>query len=69
MDWLDIGHFKQVNDEYGHAIGDNVLIYFSSLIKNHICRNDYVLRMGGEAFCILLTNTNLSEATTVVKNT
>ncbi|WP_315710650.1 diguanylate cyclase [Brenneria uluponensis] len=54
MDWLDIGHFKQVNDEYGHAIGDNVLIYFSSLIKNHICRNDYALRMGGEkrsVFC------------------
>lgn len=61
----DIDDFKQVNDTYGHATGDKVLIDMSELIKSHLRDSDYIFRIGGEEFIILLTETQLDKAKSV----
>ncbi|MEA2112069.1 MAG: diguanylate cyclase [Campylobacterota bacterium] len=58
----DIDNFKQINDVYGHIIGDNVLIEMSQLIKSHLRESDYIFRIGGEEFIILLTKTQINKA-------
>ena len=58
----DIDHFKQVNDTYGHRIGDEVLKLFASLIGDNIKGQDMVARYGGEEFAIILPRTDLSAA-------
>lgn len=55
---IDIDHFKNLNDQFGHAFGDEVLSYFGKLISNRIRVTDKVARYGGEEFLILLNNTN-----------
>ncbi len=59
---LDIDHFKQINDTYGHQVGDKVLIALSEELKSHARKNDYVFRFGGEEFVILLTGTKMNDA-------
>lgn len=60
--FIDADHFKNINDTYGHAIGDQVLKSLakniSSLLRNH----DIAVRFGGEEFALLLPKTNLKEA-------
>lgn len=51
---LDLDHFKQVNDQYGHDMGDRVLVEFSALVRNLVRRSDRLYRMGGEEFLLLL---------------
>jgi diguanylate cyclase (GGDEF)-like protein len=55
---LDIDHFKRVNDTYGHAIGDVVLQGVVDVCKRSLRGSDYVGRIGGEEFAILLPQTN-----------
>jgi diguanylate cyclase (GGDEF)-like protein/PAS domain S-box-containing protein len=50
---LDIDHFKQVNDEYGHDVGDEVLKTFSKIVSLHIRKSDIFARWGGEEFVII----------------
>jgi len=55
--WLamvDVDHFKQVNDQYGHQIGDEVLILVARILKNTFRGYDRVYRFGGEEFMVLL---------------
>jgi len=59
---LDIDRFKLVNDQYGHQVGDTVLIEFSKIILNEVRRSDFVGRFGGEEFLVVLPNTNLQNA-------
>lgn len=59
---FDIDDFKRVNDDFGHPVGDKVLIKYSSTVKSLIRENDQVYRWGGEEFIILLPNTNLEAA-------
>lgn len=64
---LDIDHFKQINDQYGHEVGDQVLIMVASLLRQHVRANDVVARWGGEEFLILLEATATSTAVTVAE--
>lgn len=59
---MDLDRFKQVNDEYGHQIGDQVIRSFSAFLKRNLRRTDSVARYGGEEFCIVLPGTTLEDA-------
>jgi diguanylate cyclase (GGDEF)-like protein len=59
---FDIDHFKQVNDRYGHAVGDQVLTAIAQNCKKGIRSADIAGRYGGEEFVILLPETNLTKA-------
>ena len=59
---LDIDHFKDINDKYGHKRGDEVLIEISSLLSKNIRQSDIFGRWGGEEFIILLPQTNIKNA-------
>jgi diguanylate cyclase (GGDEF)-like protein len=58
----DIDHFKRVNDEYGHDVGDYALCHFASILTQEIRAQDSLIRMGGEEFLILCPNLNASQA-------
>jgi diguanylate cyclase (GGDEF)-like protein len=58
----DIDHFKKLNDEFGHLLGDEVLRQVSSLFHRQLRKIDVVCRYGGEEFAILLTQTNAEHA-------
>ena len=62
---LDIDHFKNVNDTYGHAIGDEVLQLLAQTIKENLRENDFIGRFGGEEFLVTLPSTNITQATQV----
>ncbi len=53
---LDIDHFKSINDHYGHAVGDEVIIEFASELKSQFRNDDIVGRIGGDEFVVLLRN-------------
>ncbi len=59
---LDLDHFKQINDTYGHVMGDKVLVDFAHLLKNRLRRSDSVGRYGGEEFSVILPDTETDEA-------
>ncbi|MFO7814202.1 MAG: GGDEF domain-containing protein [Halanaerobiales bacterium] len=59
---LDLDHFKEVNDNYGHQTGDEVLKEVSSLLLDKIRKVDYCGRWGGEEFLIILPETDLDSA-------
>lgn len=58
---LDIDHFKRINDTYGHAAGDDVLIAVANLIAKSARKGDVTARWGGEEFILFLPETNLDE--------
>ncbi len=59
---LDLDHFKQVNDTFGHQVGDNVLRYTANLMKKHIAEHHCAARYGGEEMAIIMPNTPFSKA-------
>uniref|UniRef100_UPI0012680CE8 GGDEF domain-containing protein n=1 Tax=Vibrio fluvialis TaxID=676 RepID=UPI0012680CE8 len=60
---FDIDYFKSINDEFGHAIGDDYLIEFSRLIHRNVRTSDSFARWGGEEFVLLLPNTDEGNST------
>jgi len=64
---IDLNKFKAINDTYGHTIGDNVLIFFSQIINKSIRETDYLFRMGGDEFYLLLSNTTNNESIVIVR--
>ena len=59
---LDIDRFKLINDNYGHAVGDEVLKFLSFQLRNTVREQDICCRYGGEEFIILLPDTGIEEA-------
>jgi len=59
---FDVDNFKYFNDTNGHAAGDEILRNVGSLLKEHFRESDIACRFGGEEFCIVLLNTNISLA-------
>jgi diguanylate cyclase (GGDEF)-like protein len=59
---IDIDHFKQINDEYGHAIGDKVLQATAAVLRKKTRRGDIVCRWGGEEFVVINVNSDLAGA-------
>lgn len=59
---FDIDDFKKINDTFGHALGDRVLIELTQMVNQHIRITDYLFRIGGEEFVILFANTELEDA-------
>ena len=51
---LDLDHFKNVNDTYGHQVGDAVLLQFSHILRRAVRKNDIIARIGGEEFVIAM---------------
>lgn len=63
--YLDLDHFKQINDSYGHGVGDGVLSRFGALLDDVLRDADYNGRFGGEEFVMVLSNTDATEAVKV----
>lgn len=59
---LDLDHFKNVNDAYGHPAGDLVILEFSQILKRHFGANNLIARLGGEEFAVLLAGLSDDEA-------
>ena len=55
---LDLDNFKQVNDEHGHLVGDQVLVAVAEAIRDAVRDDDLVGRFGGEEFVVLLSATD-----------
>lgn len=64
---LDIDFFKKVNDNYGHDIGDKVLVSLAKVCKKTIRKTDLLARFGGEEFCFLFPETDLVSGTLVAE--
>ena len=65
--FIDLDHFKSINDEYGHDAGDRALIAMSAWIESSLRRGDVLARWGGEEFVLILPNTNLAQAECALK--
>lgn len=59
---LDIDHFKRINDTYGHDAGDRALQHVANMLTQSVRSSDYVFRLGGEEFLIVLVGTGLQQA-------
>ena len=59
---LDLDHFKNINDRYGHSMGDQVLIQVAHCLATHVRDQDIIGRFGGEEFILLLPNTPIARA-------
>lgn len=64
---LDLDHFKRINDTLGHAAGDKVLRLVASHAAQALRETDVLTRWGGEEFLLLLSNTSIADAATVVE--
>lgn len=64
---IDLDHFKTINDNFGHPVGDQVLISVVQNIKSHLRPYDRVYRYGGEEFLISLPDTSLQEVQAVIE--
>lgn len=60
--FMDLDHFKEVNDTYGHLVGSKLLVEVGRVIKGCVREHDITVRYGGDEFCVLLMQTGQDEA-------
>lgn len=65
---LDIDHFKQVNDNYGHDVGDKVLIEIANLLNRRLRETDMLFRIGGEEFAVICLRTDKAKSLTLAED-
>ena len=65
--FIDLDHFKPINDTYGHEIGDAVLEQVAGVLRDNLRRSDIVGRYGGEEFVVVCPETTVDEATAVAE--
>lgn len=65
--YIDIDHFKVVNDTYGHGGGDEVLRCFATVVEACVRKSDLIGRLGGEEFAVILLNTNQAGASVLAE--
>ena len=63
----DIDNFKRINDNYNHAVGDQVIIHFANKLQTYLGKNDFLFRSGGEEFTLFIRNKNYEETTFLLK--
>jgi diguanylate cyclase (GGDEF)-like protein len=66
--FIDLDHFKSINDTYGHAVGDDVLRAVAQTLQANVRRSDVVGRIGGEEFSVFLPNTQVKGAELLAEN-
>ena len=64
---VDVDHFKRVNDSFGHDVGDLVLRHVAKTLKSGARNTDFVARLGGEEFLVLLPDTSLADSRVVAE--
>ncbi|MEC8012857.1 MAG: diguanylate cyclase [Verrucomicrobiota bacterium] len=64
---IDLDHFKTINDQHGHSVGDQVLIEVTERCRDNLRVHDIMARLGGEEFCILLPYTDSTQAEKVAE--
>ncbi len=64
---VDIDHFKRINDEFGHNAGDKALKIIAQMMLDYVRQSDYVFRIGGEEFVLLLSNTEVDKANEMIE--
>lgn len=65
--FLDLDYFKQVNDSAGHAAGDQLLIQLTKIFSKHIRNSDFLARIGGDEFAIILENCDTYKAVVITE--
>jgi len=66
--FIDLDHFKEINDTLGHEMGDEVLKFFAQRLKDSVRTEDTIARMGGDEFMVIMENLQTSDAISVVAN-
>jgi len=64
---VDIDFFKNINDTYGHDIGDEVIVHLSEILRTNTNHRDLISRFGGEEFCVVLKNINQFSAVDILE--
>ena len=65
---MDLDHFKQLNDTYGHTVGDRMLLAFAEKCRGSVRSDDFLARYGGEEFTLILPGASLRNATKKAKH-
>ncbi|MFC3711144.1 GGDEF domain-containing protein [Sphingoaurantiacus capsulatus] len=65
--FIDVDHFKAINDRHGHAVGDAMLVALADTLKGAVRKRDEVARIGGEEFAVLLPGADLAEAAVIAE--
>ncbi|WP_208647239.1 GGDEF domain-containing protein [Paraburkholderia terrae] len=64
--FIDLDHFKNINDRYGHEAGDKVLVNMTCIVRHNLRHGDVLARWGGEEFLVIMPNTDLVQAEAVL---
>nr|WP_280996289.1 GGDEF domain-containing protein [Marinitoga okinawensis] len=65
--FIDLNNFKEINDNYGHDVGDDILKTLVNVLKTNLRKSDYIIRMGGDEFLLILKGCPVEKAEEIMK--